>query len=148
MPWVLATAFGLGVPASLITWFFQSGAIGYSRSIFPVVGEVIILALGLGGFQAILLRRLIAKPQLWALAHLLGSLAVAVTLFGMMQGAFWLAEPIEKLFYAFDLWQLVEYREVLLLAVLASAFPFLYALIIGVPTGRILEKFARSQIAD
>jgi multisubunit Na+/H+ antiporter MnhB subunit len=76
----------------------------------------------------------------------LGFLALGITGIGIAIIAILLAEPIEKLFYSLGFWQLVEYRDLLLLLSIGIAFPFLAVLFIGVPTGKILQKFENRQI--
>ena len=145
--WIAATSLGFGIPISLITWVFQSSASRYDIPLFAVVTEVIIVAICIGGLQALLIRKLIPKPSYWILAYVFGVLAVGVILLGVISGALLAAEPIEEFLYSLDLYTVVKYRDELLLLFTGITLPFLAAFLIGLPTGLILQKFANIKIS-
>jgi hypothetical protein len=146
--WILATAFGIGVPATVFSWLLINDLLGYGdRQFLAIIAEILLMGLGIGSLQAIVLRKQVSKVSGWVWSYALGFLALGITGIGIGIIAILLAEPIEKLFYSLGLWQLVEYRDLLLLLSVGIAFPFLAALFIGIPTGKILQRFDNWQIA-
>ncbi len=140
--WILATAFGIGIPATIISWLLNRDLLGYGDRLFlAIIAEILLMGFGIGGLQALVIRKQVSKVGGWVWSYVLGFLAVGITAIGIAIVAILLAEPIEKFFYSLGLWQLVWDRDLLLLLSIGIVLPFLAALFIGVPTGKIIQKF-------
>jgi hypothetical protein len=145
--WILATAFGIGIPATIISWILIHDLLGYGdREFLAIIAEILLMGLGIGGLQAFVIRRQLSKVSGWVWSYVLGFLALGITAIGIAIVTLLLAEPLEKLFYSLGFWQLVENRDLLLLLSIGIALPFLAVLFIGVPTGKILQRFDNRQI--
>lgn len=146
--WILATGFGIAIPATFIFWFHNSGAFAYDSGEFlPIIVELVIMGLGIGSLQALVLRKQVASVSGWVWAYSVGFLILGIAALGIASLAFLLAEPIQKFFYFLGLWQLVENRDLLLYLSIVVTLPVIAALVIGIPTGRILQKFDNTQIS-
>jgi hypothetical protein len=144
--WILATAFGIGFPATIISWLLNHDLLGYGDQEFlAIIAEILLMGLGIGSLQALIIRKQVSKVTGWVWSYVLGFLALGIVAIGIAIVAILLAEPLEKLFYSLGFWQLVEYRDLLLLLSIGIALPFLAALLIGVPTGKNLQEFENRQ---
>ncbi len=145
--WILATAFGIGIPATIISWLLNRDLLGYGdRQFLAIIAEIFLMGFGIGGLQALVIRKQVPKVSGWVWSYVLGFFAVGITGIGIAILAVLLAEPLEKLFYALGLWQLVADRDLLLLLSIGIVLPFLATFLIGIPTGKILQKFENRQI--
>jgi len=146
--WVLATTFGIGIPVTIISGILYNDLLadGGNLGFIAIIAEILLMGLGIGGLQAFVIRKHVFKISGWVWSYVLGFLAIGIAGIGIAISALLLAEPIEKLFYSLGLWQLVEYRDLLLLLSIGIAFPFLAVLFIGIPTGKILQRFDNRQI--
>jgi hypothetical protein len=145
--WILATAFGVGIPATIISWLLNRDLLGYGdRQFLAIIAEILLMGFGIGGLQALVLRKQVSKVSGWIWSYVLGFFALGITGIGIAILAVLLAEPAEKLFYSLGFWQLVANRDLLLLLSIGIVLPFLAAFYIGVPTGKILQKFENRQI--
>lgn len=137
--WIVATILGLGIPATVGGWIVNST---YENDIIlnTLIIELVMIGLGIGGFQGIVIRKFLPNPFPWILAYVKGIFIIGVIEFCTVQGAFGIAEPVEKLFYFVGLYELVYYRDLVLMIFLFLLLPFLTAIFIGLPTGIILQK--------
>jgi hypothetical protein len=138
--WILATAFGIAMPITLFSWLLNSGVFDNVWGVLVEIAVVFLMGLGIGGLQAILLQNKVSKVSSWVRAYVVGFPALGVAAAVIILVAFALAEPIEKFLYSLGLWKLVYYRDGLLILSIGIALPFLAALFIGLPTGRILQS--------
>ncbi len=139
--WILATAFGIGIPTTVISSLLNSGALGYSDwTLLAQIAEVFLMGLGIGGLQAILMRNKVSKVGSWMRAYVVGFPALGIVTATIVLAAVILAEPIEKLFYSLGLWELVYYRDGLLILSIEIVLPFFAAFFIGLPTGLLLQR--------
>ena len=57
--WILATAFGIAIPTTIISWLLDSGLLGYDLWAFwEKIAKLLLMGLGIDGLQGILIRRL------------------------------------------------------------------------------------------
>lgn len=73
--------------------------------------------------------------------HVVEVLAIGILLMFLIFTAFTIAEPVEKFFYAHSLDELVFYRGLLMMSVIAVNLPFGAAIVFGIPTGFILQRY-------
>ncbi len=137
--WIAATILGLGIPATIGGWIVNST---FKNDIIrnTLIIELIMIGLGIGGFQGIVIRKFLPNPFPWILAYIKGVFIIGVVEFCIMLGTYGIAEPVEKLFYFVGLYELVYYRDLVLIIFLFFLLPFLIAIFIGLPTGIILQK--------
>src|SRR6266498_2424883 len=99
--WILATAFGIGIPATIISWLLNRDLLGYGdRQFLAIIAEIFLMGFGIGGLQALVIRKQVPKVSGWVWSYVLGFFAVGITGIGIAILAVLLAEPLEKLFYA------------------------------------------------
>lgn len=152
LSWIIATSLGFGLPTILIAWvsprinwMFVHSELGSSIVSALNMVEPLIVVLTIGALQVWLLRNSVTKPSLWIWSHIVGVIVAGILSLLLFIVAFAIADPVEKFFYAHGLDDLVYYRDGLMMLVIALILPFGLAIVVGWPTGLILQKYSKEQ---
>jgi len=136
--WAFASLIGFIAFISLFSWVQKFGSFDYRMKYeipywIVTLGLAVSLPIGgtmLGGLQSLVLRNHVARPTQWMRAYIFGSLLPPIVIpLAYLVKSFFL-----RLFYALELWTLVDLRWHLFFGFLF----ILMALCISVLTGRIL----------
>jgi hypothetical protein len=64
--WVLATAFGIGIPATIISWLLIHDWLGDGNRVFLAsMAEILLMGLGIGSLQALVIRKQVSRVSGW-----------------------------------------------------------------------------------
>jgi hypothetical protein len=127
--WILATVFG---------WSLLGIGRAYTDDYFIIL---LIGGMCIGIFQSIAMRKTLSKSGLWIVTNMLGVLALVEVTMGLIALPFALKSYILNFFYAYDLYALVEARDLLVLGFLIISLPFVATFTLFVPTGKVLLKY-------
>jgi hypothetical protein len=137
--WVLISLLSSITTTALTILFFHVGVFG--NDIGAIYLAPCLAGLILAVFQTASLRKLISRPLLWAISYIGGLFIGIVAIFFITGLAFATADSIVKVLYSLELWDVVIYRDdVLIISNLLFTFPLSLAIIIGLPTGIILQR--------
>jgi hypothetical protein len=143
--WVLSSLLSSITATALTIFLFHVGVFG--NDIGAIYLAPCLAGLIIAVFQTASLRKLISRPLLWAISYIGGLVTCIVAVFFITGLAFSIADSIVKALYSLELWDVVIYRDdVLIISNLLFTFPLLLAIVTGLPTGIILQRnFATSK---
>ena len=146
--WIFATTLGWGLLGTGIAvaydFFLRQGNPPRRHILATEAIPVLIGGMCLGILQSLAVRKSLLKPGLWILTNTLGVFGLLAFTLSAVALPFALKSYILNFFYALDLYLLVEARDLLLLAFLIIALPFITTITLFIPTGKILLKYIKT----
>jgi hypothetical protein len=151
IPWILVTAIGWWIPAiglSQLRWsIIRSENLYFYYDYRWIIYPAVLLFIGafVGTLQALVMREKMPRPGLWALANALGVLALGLAVYALLGLSIGiLSGPIVLLVNPQMRSGLAAMPLSTLLLLIGAVTPVLAALLTGLPTGIVFDKFGSS----
>ena len=137
--WIVNSLLSSIVATAIAVWLFHIEIFGNDITAIFLVPS--LAGLVIATFQTVSLRKLVSRPLLWAIAYISGLFISIIAVLAISIVAFVSADFIIKTLYSLKLWDVVFYRDIVLMIFnLLFTFPISLAIVIGLSTGNILRR--------
>ena len=137
--WVVNSLLSSIATIAITFWLFHVEIFG--KDIVAIFLAPSLAGLVIAIFQTFSLRKIVSNPLLWAIAYIGGLFTSIIAVLVISGVAFISADFIIKALYSLKLWDVVFYRDIVLMIFnLLFTFPISLAIVIGLSTGNILRR--------